>query len=106
MQINPRSLDEIEAGFETLAIDCSRYDELLHEIATRKMKSWKEYADEIVEKLAAYSSEGDRAARNVATSCRVSASVILSPRPLSRRNGNGPSCGRRLPRCNLHGLRV
>ena len=57
LQVDPRSLDEIEAGFETLATDFSRYDELLQQIATRRMKSWKEYADEIVEKLAAYPSE-------------------------------------------------
>ena len=58
LQVDPRSLDEIEAGFETLATDRSRYSELTHEIATRRMKSWKEYADEIIEKLIACSLEG------------------------------------------------
>jgi glycosyltransferase involved in cell wall biosynthesis len=57
LQVDPRNLDEIEAGFETLATDHSRYSELTREIATRGMKSWKEYADEILEKLAALSSE-------------------------------------------------
>jgi hypothetical protein len=55
LQVNPSSLYEIEEGFETLATDSLRYGELLHEVAGRRMKSWKEYADEIVEKLVACS---------------------------------------------------
>jgi glycosyltransferase involved in cell wall biosynthesis len=58
LEVDPRSLDEIEAGFETLATDHSRYSELMQEIATRRMKSWKEYADEIIGKLIACSLEG------------------------------------------------
>ena len=55
LQVDPRNLDQIEAGFETLATDSSRFSELTHEIATRRMKSWKEYADEILQKLVACS---------------------------------------------------
>jgi glycosyltransferase involved in cell wall biosynthesis len=55
LEVDPRNLDQIEAGLETLATDSSRYSELTHEIATRRMKSWKEYADEIIQKLIACS---------------------------------------------------
>ena len=55
LEVDPRSLDKIEAGFETLATDHSRYSELMREIATRRMKSWKEYADKIIQKLIACS---------------------------------------------------
>jgi hypothetical protein len=37
-----------------------RYSELLHQVAARRMKSWKEYAAEIVEKLAVRSEWNER----------------------------------------------
>jgi glycosyltransferase involved in cell wall biosynthesis len=58
LEVDPRNLDQIEAGFETLATDSSRFSELTHEIATRRMKSWKEYADEIIEKLTSWPLQG------------------------------------------------
>jgi glycosyltransferase involved in cell wall biosynthesis len=56
LSVNPRSLDEIEAGFEALATDAGRYQELLRQISNREMRTWKQYADEIVARLAALSS--------------------------------------------------
>jgi glycosyltransferase involved in cell wall biosynthesis len=56
LTVNPRSLDEIEAGFQTLVTDSGRYSELLREIAARRMKIWKQYAWEIVEKLQSFAS--------------------------------------------------
>ena len=55
LTVDPRSIGEIEAGFETLVTDSARYDELLQQIRTRKMKTWREYASEIVEELATVS---------------------------------------------------
>ncbi len=61
LTVNPGSLDEIEAGFETLATDAARYEELLGQIAARRMKTWKQYAGEIVEEFAALASGEPRA---------------------------------------------
>jgi glycosyltransferase involved in cell wall biosynthesis len=55
--VNPRNLDEIGKGLETLATNAERYDGLLQEIAARRFRSWREYAREIVDRLTA-SAEG------------------------------------------------
>lgn len=51
LPVDPRNLDAIEAGFEALAADPACYDELLQEIASRKMRSWREYASQVVGRL-------------------------------------------------------
>ena len=51
--VDPRNLDEIEAGFETLVTDTGRYDDLLQQLNARQMRSWKTYADEVAEQLGA-----------------------------------------------------
>ncbi len=53
LTVNPRSLEEIEAGFEGLVTDTALYDQLLLQIAEREMKSWKTYADEVAQQLGA-----------------------------------------------------
>ncbi len=45
LTVDPHSLSEIEAGFETLATNSRRYEALLQEIASRRMRTWKDYAD-------------------------------------------------------------
>ena len=51
LPVDPGDLDDIEAGFETLATDAKRYDELLQEIAARSMRSWRDYASEVAARL-------------------------------------------------------
>ena len=51
LPVDPRDLDAIEAGFETLAANTARYDELLQEIARRPMRSWRDYASEVAARL-------------------------------------------------------
>ncbi len=46
--VSPQSLDEIELAFELLATDEALYEELSLEIAARDMKSWRQYAAEVV----------------------------------------------------------
>jgi glycosyltransferase involved in cell wall biosynthesis len=58
MPVDPRSVDEIETAIETLATDGQRYDQLLQQIVSRKMKNWKEYTREIVEHLRVHSTQG------------------------------------------------
>uniref|UniRef100_UPI003F9BD512 glycosyltransferase n=1 Tax=Roseiarcus sp. TaxID=1969460 RepID=UPI003F9BD512 len=41
LTVDPHSLSEIEAGFETLATNSRRYEALLQEIASRRMRTWK-----------------------------------------------------------------
>ncbi len=66
LPVDPHSVDDIEAALETLATDEPRYNELLQQIATRQMKSWREYAGAIVGHLLAYSAEGPAALRTAA----------------------------------------
>jgi glycosyltransferase involved in cell wall biosynthesis len=51
LPVDPLDLDDIEAGFETLATNAARYDELLQEIAARAMRNWRDYASEIAGRL-------------------------------------------------------
>ncbi len=53
LTVNPRRLEEIEAGFEALVTDTALYDQLLLQISEREMKSWKNYADEVAQQLGA-----------------------------------------------------
>ncbi|HXZ15594.1 MAG TPA: glycosyltransferase, partial [Roseiarcus sp.] len=53
LTVDPRNLDEIEQGLETLATNAGRYDQLLKEIAAREMRSWRQYAGAVVDRLAA-----------------------------------------------------
>ena len=53
LTVNPRRLEEIEAGFEALVTDTVLYDQLLLQISEREMKSWKAYADEVAQQLGA-----------------------------------------------------
>ncbi len=50
--VDPRDPDSIEAGLETLASDAERYDALLQEIAARRLRTWRDYARETVDRLA------------------------------------------------------
>jgi glycosyltransferase involved in cell wall biosynthesis len=52
LPVNPRSLDAISSGIETLATDAERYRELLQEIAARSFKTWDLYARQLVDALA------------------------------------------------------
>ncbi len=51
LPVDPRDLDAIEAGFETLAANPARYDQLLRDIARRAMRSWRDYAGEVAGRL-------------------------------------------------------
>jgi len=55
LPVNPRSIDEIERGFERLATDPALYELLSQQIAARKLRSWAQYAGQIVDRLTAYS---------------------------------------------------
>ena len=56
LTVNPRSLEEIERGLETLAVDFARYEALRQQIANRRMKTWSQYSGEVFEALAAVDS--------------------------------------------------
>jgi glycosyltransferase involved in cell wall biosynthesis len=57
LTVDPRSLDEIELGFEALATDAARYGGLLKEIARRRMKRWSDYAAAVISEIAGHSLE-------------------------------------------------
>ena len=64
--VDPQNLDQIEAAIEALATDWFRYNELLQQIALRKIKTWREYAGAVVEHLHACSAEGPAALKKMA----------------------------------------
>ena len=49
--VNPKSLDEIERAFELMATDDALYEKLSQQIAARAMKSWRQYAVEVVDRI-------------------------------------------------------
>ena len=49
--VNPLSIDEIEQAFELLATDEALYEELSQEIAARDMRSWPQYAADVVDRI-------------------------------------------------------
>ena len=49
--VNPLSLEEIELAFELLATDEALYEELSQEIAARDMKTWRQYAADVVDHI-------------------------------------------------------
>ncbi len=49
--VNPQSLDEIERAFELLATDDALFETLSQQIAARPMKSWRQYAVEVVDRI-------------------------------------------------------
>ncbi len=49
--VNPQSVQEIELAFERLATDEALNEGLSREIAARDMKTWRQYAAEIVDRL-------------------------------------------------------
>jgi glycosyltransferase involved in cell wall biosynthesis len=51
LPVNPRSLDEIEGGFEALATNEHVYRGLLRTLATRPMRTWADYAAAVVTEL-------------------------------------------------------
>jgi glycosyltransferase involved in cell wall biosynthesis len=75
LTVNPHSISEIEAGFETLATDSARYGELLQQIAARRLKTWKQYAAEITDALVAVSSRRPLPVSGPESSVDASASI-------------------------------
>ena len=55
LTVDPRNLDEVEIGFETLASNSVRYGGLLKQIARRRMKGWPDYAAAVMCEIAAHS---------------------------------------------------
>jgi hypothetical protein len=53
--VNPQSLDEIERAFELMATDDALFEKLLQQIAARTMKSWRQYAVEVMDRIVACS---------------------------------------------------
>ncbi len=49
--VNPKSLDEIERAFELMATDDALLEKLSQQIAARAMKSWRQYAVEVVDRI-------------------------------------------------------
>ena len=49
--VNPRSLEEIELAFELLSTDEALYEELSQEIAARDMKTWRQYATDVLDRI-------------------------------------------------------
>ena len=49
--VSPQSLDEIELAFERLATDEALYEKLSQEIAARDMKTWRQYAADVVDHI-------------------------------------------------------
>ena len=93
LTVNPRSLSDIEAGFETLAANGRRYQALLQEIASRRMRTWKDYADAVVRQLCAHSARAGASARR-AKSLRELALLSVSrnrERPPSTDGGMFPA---------------
>ena len=49
--VNPRSLEEIELAFERLSTDEALYEKLSQEIAARDMKTWRQYAADVLDRI-------------------------------------------------------
>jgi glycosyltransferase involved in cell wall biosynthesis len=61
--VDPQDPDEIESAIELLATNTDRYNEILQQVAFRRLKSWQGYAGSIVDLLQTYSADGPAAVK-------------------------------------------
>ena len=87
--VDPTDVDAIASAFETLAEDGEVYAKLLKEIADRPMRSWADYAQEIVSKLVAMTMSEDQDAPGLAASIGAMQTTASFPALKRRSSHNG-----------------
>jgi glycosyltransferase involved in cell wall biosynthesis len=89
MLVDPTNVDEVASAFEAVAEDDALYTQLLNEIAARPMRTWADYAQDIVSKLIAISVSEDQDAPELAASLNVMQTTACFPKLKRRSSLNG-----------------
>ena len=89
LAVDPTDVDAIASAFETIAEDGEVYAKLLKEIADRPMRTWADYAQEIVSKLVAMTMSEDQDAASLSALIGAMQTTASFPALKRRRSHNG-----------------